>query len=172
MNCAVLVQQSDLIMSDDKAIKDLEEVLALQKKAFLANQCPSIDERKTNIGKIPGMVLSNKDAIREALNQDFGSHPTAATDIVEILGVAGRAGYVISQLDKWMAHDSRDVDPQLFGGAKAEVRYQPKGVVGNIIRKINRSGYVFLLTYQHGIFHSIFLSDHCVRCLQPAIVSL
>ena len=67
-------------MSDDAAaIKQLEAALALQKKAFLKNQYPSIEERKANIGKIPGMVLANRDAIREALIKDFGAHPTAAT---------------------------------------------------------------------------------------------
>lgn len=122
-------------MSDSKAIKQLEAALSLQKKAFLRNQCPSIEERKANIGKIPGMLLSNRDAIRAAFNEDFGVHPTAATDIVEILGVAGRAAYVLSQLEKWTAYDNRDVDAQMYGAATAEVRYQPKGVVGNIVRE-------------------------------------
>lgn len=122
-------------MSDAAAIKQLEDALALQKKAFLKNQYPTIEERKANIGKIPGMVLANRDAIREALNKDFGSHPIATTDLVEVLGVAGRAAYVLSQIDKWTAPDVRDTDPHMYGNAVAEVRYQPKGVVGNIVRK-------------------------------------
>ncbi|KAF2436268.1 aldehyde dehydrogenase [Tothia fuscella] len=122
-------------MSDDTAaIKHLEEVLALQKKAFLKNQCPTAEERKANIGKIPGMVLSNRDAIREALAKDFGNHPTATTDMVEVLGVAGRAAYVLSKIDEWIKYDKRDFDAQLYGAtAKGEVRYQPKGVIGNIV---------------------------------------
>jgi coniferyl-aldehyde dehydrogenase len=123
-------------MLDDAAvIKQLENVLALQKKAFLKNQCPSAEERKANIGKIPVMVLSYRDAIREAMNKDFGSHPTAITDLVEVLGVAGRAAYAISKVDEWMKYDSREVDAQMYGStAKGEIRYQPKGVIGNIVR--------------------------------------
>lgn len=121
-------------MSDDAAIKQLENALALQKKAFLKNQYPSVDERKANIGKIPAMVLANRDAIREAMNKDFGSHPTAATDMIEVLGVAGRAAYVLSQIDKWTAVDYRDFDAHMYGNSKAEVRHQPKGVIGNIVR--------------------------------------
>lgn len=120
-------------MDDSKAIQQLEAALALQKKAFLKNQYPPLDERKANIGKIATMVMTNKDAIREALNQDFGNHPHAASDITEILGVAGRAQYVASQVDAWNAVDVRHVDPQMFGGSKAEVRYQPKGVIGIIV---------------------------------------
>lgn len=120
--------------ADEAAIKQLENALALQKAAFLKNQCPSAEERKANIGKIPGMVLSNREAIRNALSKDFGSHPTATTDMVEVLGVAGRAAYVISKVDEWIKYDNREVDAQLYGAsAKAEVRYQPKGVVGNIV---------------------------------------
>ena len=122
-------------MADDEAIQQLENALALQKKAFLKNQWPSVEERKANISKIPGLVLKNRDAIREAMSKDFGAHPTAVVDMVEVLGVAGRAAYVLSQLEKWTAVDSRDLDPQMFGQGKAEVRYQPKGVIGNIVRK-------------------------------------
>ena len=123
------------MVDDVAAIKQLENALALQKKAFLKNQCPSVEERKANIGKIPVMVLANRDAIREAMNKDFGTHPTATTDLVEVLGVAGRAAYVISKLDEWMKYDSRDVDAQMYGStAKGEIRYQPKGVIGNIVR--------------------------------------
>ena len=122
-------------MSDDAAIKQLEDALALQKKAFLKDQCPSLEERKANIGKIPAMVLANRDAICEAMHKDFGSHPNTTTDLIEILGVAGRAAYVLSQIDKWTAPDYRDLDPQMYGKGTAEVRYQPKGVIGNIVRE-------------------------------------
>lgn len=115
------------------SVEDLQRKLALQKKAFLKNQCPSIDERKQNVGKIAQMVLSNRDAIHEALQKDFGNHPRATSDLVEVLGVAGRAQYVISQLDKWMQEDRRDVDPQLYGKATAVMTYQPKGVIANIV---------------------------------------
>jgi coniferyl-aldehyde dehydrogenase len=126
-------------MSDDEAIQQLESALALQKKAFLKNQWPSVEERKANVGKIPGMVLANRDAIREAMSKDFGAHPTALTDMVEVLGVAGRAAYVMSQIEKWTAVESRDVDAQMYGSGKAEVRYQPKGVIGNIVRESSTS---------------------------------
>jgi coniferyl-aldehyde dehydrogenase len=121
-------------MSDDEATQQLENALALQKKAFLKNQWPSVEERKANVGKIASMLLTNRDAIREAIAKDFGSHPTATSDL-EVLGVAGRAAYVVSQIEKWTTVDSRDIDPQMYGAAKAEVRYQPKGVIGNIVRK-------------------------------------
>lgn len=143
-------------MSDSKAIQQLEEALARQKKAFLKHQYPSIEERKSWIGKIPGMVLANRDAIREALSKDFGSHPTATTDMVEVLGVAGRAAYVLSQIDKWTATDLRETDTHLHGESTAEVRHQPKGVIGNIVRKpILFTSRFSPLTIKPGTSHSI-----------------
>lgn len=152
-------------MSDAAAIQQLEKALALQKKAFLKNQLPPIEERKANVGKIASMVLTNRDAIREAMIKDFGAHPTAATDMTEVLGVAGRAAYVISQIDKWTAVDSRDVDSQMYGTATGEVRYQPKGVIGNIVRTLDRICLDEVkLTFQPGTSLSTCPLAHSARC--------
>jgi len=67
------------------------------------------------------------------MSADFGVHPELFTDLVEVLGVAGRAAYAIEQLESWMAEDQRYADPAFYGTAKAGIRYQPKGVVGNIV---------------------------------------
>ncbi len=79
------------------------------------------------------MLLGRRDEIRAAMSADFAAHPELFTDLVEVLGIAGRAAYAIEQLDTWMAEDERPADPALFGTARAGVRYQPKGVVGNIV---------------------------------------
>jgi len=60
-------------------------------------------------------------------------HPAAASDLIEVLGVAGRAQYAMSRLQAWMSAEEREIDPALFGTAKATVRQQPKGVIGNIV---------------------------------------
>ena len=122
-------------MSDGAAIQQLENALALQQKAFLKNQYPPVEERKVNVGKIAAVVLANRDAIREALQKDFGSHPAAASDFLEVLSVAGRAEYALSQIDDWTMVQRREVEPHMYGSSKGEIRYQPKGVIGNIVRK-------------------------------------
>ena len=67
------------------------------------------------------------------MSADFGVHPELFTDLVEVLGVAGRAAYAIEQLESWLAEDERFADPAFYGTARAAIRYQPKGVVGNIV---------------------------------------
>jgi coniferyl-aldehyde dehydrogenase len=118
---------------DGLAIAELHRLLAVQRTAFLAHPYPSADERKGHLGALAGMVMSHRDDIRAAMSADFGAHPDLFTDLVEVLGVAGRAAFAIEQLDGWMAQEERFTDPALYGTAKAAIRYQPKGVVGNIV---------------------------------------
>src|SRR5439155_13793981 len=106
---------------------------AVQRKAFLADPYPAPAERQEMLGALAGMVLGHRDQIRAAMSEDFGAHPDLFTDLVEVLGVAGRAAYAIEQLESWLAEDVRYTDPALYGTARAGVRYQPKGVVGNIV---------------------------------------
>ncbi len=118
---------------DATAIAELHEIVARQREAFRADPFPTLAERRELLGVLAEMVLAHRRQIEEAMSADFGVHPTVATDLIEVLGVAGRAAYAIERLEEWMAPESREVDPALFGSARAFVQPQPKGVVGNIV---------------------------------------
>lgn len=118
--------------SETAAIEELHEMVSRQRTAFLADPFPSLDERRGLLGALAGMVLSHRTEIEEAMSADFGVHPTLATDLIEVLGVAGRAAYAAEQLEAWMAPEPRYSDPALYGTGRAFVQPQPKGVVGNI----------------------------------------
>jgi coniferyl-aldehyde dehydrogenase len=123
----------DARVDDGPAIADLHRVFSLQRKAFRADPFVSADARRVNLVALASMVVGHRDAIRAAMVADFGAHPDLFTDLVEVLGVAGRAAYAAEQLDAWMAEDERFVDPAFYGTARAGIRFQPKGVVGNIV---------------------------------------
>lgn len=118
---------------DTAAIAELRDLLALQKKAFRAEPYPTLDVRRERLGALAAMMVMNRDRIREAMSADFAVHPELFTDLVEVLGVAGRAMYAAEQLEAWCAPDERFADPAFYGSAKAAIRMQPKGVVGNIV---------------------------------------
>jgi coniferyl-aldehyde dehydrogenase len=120
-------------VDDGPAIAELHRLHALQRAAYLADPYPSADERRTHLMMLAGMVLAHRDEIRTAMSDDFAVHPELFTDLVEVLGVAGRAAYAAERLDTWMAPDERDADPGFYGSARAGIRFQPKGVVGNIV---------------------------------------
>lgn len=118
--------------ADDAAIAELNEIVERQRAAFLADPFPTLEERHGLLAALAGMVMSHRTQIEEAMSADFGVHPTLATDLIEVLGVAGRAAYVAEQLEAWMAPEPRYADPALYGTGRAFVQPQPKGVVGNI----------------------------------------
>jgi coniferyl-aldehyde dehydrogenase len=118
---------------DAEAIVELEEIVARQRAAFLRDPLPSLEERQALLGALAQMIMGHRAQIQEALSADFGVHPTLATDLIEVLGVAGRAAYAAEELPAWMAGEPRPADPALFGSGRAFVQPQPKGVVGNIV---------------------------------------
>jgi coniferyl-aldehyde dehydrogenase len=118
--------------NDIVAIQELSETVECQRAAFLAEPFPSLGERQELLGALAAMVIRNRVHIEEAMNEDFGVHPTPATDLIEVLGVAGRAASAAAELESWMAPEPRFSDPTLFGTGRAYVQPQPKGVVGNI----------------------------------------
>jgi coniferyl-aldehyde dehydrogenase len=128
-----LIEDRSAITDDAVAIAELGEIVERQRAAFLANPFPSREERQALLQALAGMVLGHRTQIQEAMTADFGVHPTLATDLIEVLGVAGRAAYAAEHLETWMAEEPRFVDPALFGTGRAFVAPQPKGVVGNIV---------------------------------------
>ncbi|WP_442624522.1 aldehyde dehydrogenase family protein [Parasphingopyxis sp.] len=110
----------------------LSETIERQRSAFRADPYPDIAARTRNLQALAAMLVGNRRRICRAVRDDFGTHPDAFTDLIEILGPAGRAGYAIECLEAWMRDDERPAEGGLFGDARAFVRYEPKGVVGNM----------------------------------------
>src|SRR3954452_8886881 len=128
-----IVQQDPPATTEDRgAIDELHQIVERQRAAFLTDPFPTLQERQELLGALAGMVMSHRTRIEEAMSSDFGVHPALATDLIEVLGVAGRAAYAMEQLEQWMAPEPRWSDPALFGSGRAFVAPQPKGVVGNI----------------------------------------
>jgi coniferyl-aldehyde dehydrogenase len=128
-----LIENRSPAGDDAGAITELEEIVERQRAAFLAGPFPSLTERRELLQALAGMMLAHRVPIQEAMSADFGVHPTVAADLIEVLGVAGRAAYAAEQLETWMSPEPRHTDPALFGSGRAFVQPQPKGVVGNIV---------------------------------------
>ena len=115
------------------AIAALQDAFATQRRAFAADRFPPLAERRRRIEALMGMMATYRVRINKALSQDFGVHPEPASDLIEVLGVLGRARYVLENLETWMQPEPRATDPGLHGTARAYIQHQPKGVVGNIV---------------------------------------
>ena len=129
-----IVENSSITTGEDAvAIAELKQIVARQQQAFLDDPFPSLQQRTALLGALAGMLLGYRSQIEDAMSSDFGTHPRLATDLIEVLGPAGRAGYAVEQLESWMAPEPRWADPTLFGSGRAFVQPQPKGVIGNIV---------------------------------------
>ena len=88
--------------NDAAAIAALQLAFAAQRTAFAADRQPTLEERRSRIEKLMVMMLTYRERISAALSSDFGAHPVPASDLIEVLGLVGRARYVLEHLETWM----------------------------------------------------------------------
>ena len=92
---SLITPASSTEVDDGPAIAELHRLYAVQRAAFLADPYPDAATRKGHLAALAGMMMAHRDDIRAAMSADFGVHPELFTDLVEVLGVAGRAAYAI-----------------------------------------------------------------------------
>ena len=112
----------------------MNALLARQKAAHLRDGEPSAQVRIDRIDRAIALLIDNRAAIEDAINQDFGSRSREATAFTDIAASIGPLKHAKENLAKWMRPEKRKPTPAILGlfGAKAEIRFQPKGVVGII----------------------------------------
>ncbi|WP_309092970.1 coniferyl aldehyde dehydrogenase [Phenylobacterium sp.] len=113
---------------------DMQGIQARPKAAHQRDGAPSAEERINRIDRCIQLLIDNRTAIEDALNADFGSRSREATAFTDVSGSIGPLKHAKANLRKWMRPEKRKTTPAILGlfGAKAEVRFQPKGVVGVI----------------------------------------
>jgi len=118
--------------SDD--VQMMRLVLARQKAAHLRDGAPSAQQRIERIDRCIALLVDHRKAIEDALDADFGARSRDATAFTDVAASIGPLKHARENLKKWMRPEKRKTTPAILGlfGAKAEVRYQPKGVIGII----------------------------------------
>ncbi|HEY2480936.1 MAG TPA: coniferyl aldehyde dehydrogenase [Caulobacteraceae bacterium] len=113
---------------------DMQTVLEAQKAAHLRDGAPSAELRIERIDRCIGLLVDYRGEIENALADDFGARSREATAFTDVASSIGTLKYAKERVKTWMRPERRKTTPGLLGlfGAKAEVRFQPKGVVGII----------------------------------------
>jgi coniferyl-aldehyde dehydrogenase len=114
--------------------QDLGALLDAQKGAQLRDGAPSAEVRIARIDRCIDLLASHRSEIEDALNADFGVRSREATAFTDVASSIGTLKHAKSNLKAWMRPERRRTSPPILGlfGARAEVRFQPKGVVGII----------------------------------------
>ena len=108
----------------------LNASLERMRAAQLESGIPSAAERKARLQKGIDLLVDNQDAIVKALDADYCGRPEPLT-LMETLSSLNHLKDAIKNVGRWMKPERRKVQfPLGLFGARAEIRYQPKGVVG------------------------------------------
>jgi len=112
----------------------MNAILARQKAAHLRDGAPSLEKRIDWLNRCIGLLVDYSDEIEQALNADFGARSIEATRFTDVAGSIGPLKFARANVAKWMKTQKRKTTPAILAlfGAKAEVQFQPKGVVGII----------------------------------------
>ena len=115
----------------DTPPQTLERILESQRRAFTAARPEPLSIRRDRIKRAMSILSQHGESLAEAMNADFGSRSFEGSMMTDIVSTIGFGKYCLKNLDHWAAPDKRSVRfPLGLMGAKAEVRYEPKGVIG------------------------------------------
>ena len=111
----------------------MENILEIQKKAFLKEGPPSLEKRTDLLKRCVALIETHQDKIIKALNQDFQNRSVDEIKISEIDQTIRNILFTIKKLNKWMQPQRRfsSLGTDLLG-AKSLVQPSPLGTVGII----------------------------------------
>jgi coniferyl-aldehyde dehydrogenase len=117
-----------------EAERRMAAILEAQRRAHLKDGPPSAATRIEWLERAIALLVGHKEAIAEALREDFGHRSVHASLLTDVSGSIGPLKHAKAHLKGWMKREKRRVSPAILGlfGARAYVEYQPKGVVGVI----------------------------------------
>ncbi|TPE62711.1 coniferyl aldehyde dehydrogenase [Sandaracinobacter neustonicus] len=111
----------------------MQLLLERQRAAFTAELPVGAAVRKDRLQRALRLVMEHKDGFVKALSDDFGHRSTEMSLITDIMASVKPLKHSLKHVDQWMRPEKRKLDfPLGLLGAKAEVQWQPKGVVGII----------------------------------------
>ncbi len=121
------------LATDAATIADLKNVFAAQRAAFLRDGTPSAKLRIDRIDRAIGLLVDHQKAICDAISEDFGCRAYEQSMLLDVFVAIEHLKYCRKHLHQWMKPERRSANlPFNLVGARAEIHYQPKGVVANI----------------------------------------
>ncbi len=111
----------------------MADVLKRQRAAFTAALPEPMAVRRDRIDRAIALLIDHQDAFAKAVSADFGHRSTEQTLMTDIMPSVGALKHAKKHFEGWGRNERRKaMFPLGLLGAKAEVTYQPKGVVGVI----------------------------------------
>lgn len=105
--------------------------LQRQRDAFTAARPEPMSVRKDRLKRVIAMMKETGEDFARAISRDFGHRSHEQSLMTDIMPSVTAAKYCLKHMDAWAKTEKRKPNfPLGLFGAKAELRYEPKGVVG------------------------------------------
>ncbi len=115
----------------EQGLDRMKAVLASQRQAFTLARPEPIAARKDRLNRIIAMMKDRGEDLARAISRDFGHRSHEQSMMTDIMPSVTAAKYCLKHLDGWARSERRKPNfPLGLLGARAEVRFEPKGVVG------------------------------------------
>ena len=110
---------------------DMQTTLQSQRKAFTAAMPEAMSVRRDRMDRAIAMLVDHAEDFAKAVSADFGHRSREQTLMTDIMPSLGAMKHARKHFESWAKGEKRKPTfPLGLLGAKAEVVYQPKGVVG------------------------------------------
>ena len=113
----------------NEAGSGLNQILVLQRSAFLRDSPPSLVQRRADLKKLRAAILTRRSEIEEVLNADFGHRSRHETAIMEMLALTWGSTTCTGTCAA-SCGASAGTSRFRMRFARAHVEYQPLGVIG------------------------------------------
>lgn len=108
-------------------------LLLAQKQSLLQERFPSAEVRIDRLNRLIDIHIQYKDRIIDALSSDFGGRSRVQSLVTDVVSTIGAIKYTRGKVKDWMRPQRRKLPSYAsLTGGRADVHYQPLGVVGNI----------------------------------------
>ena len=110
---------------------DMQSVLEKQRASFTAALPEPMSVRRDRIDRAIALLIDNAEDFAKAVSADFGHRSREQTLLTDIMPSVSAMKHAKKHFEAWAKGEKRKATfPLGLLGAKAEVVYQPKGVVG------------------------------------------
>jgi coniferyl-aldehyde dehydrogenase len=109
----------------------LQSALERARAVFGKARCLSASDRMARLEKLIDLLVDHQDEFVDAIAKDFGQRHRYQTLMGDIFNTIAHCKYAKKHVRRWMRAERRaTMMPMGLLGARTEIRYQPKGVVG------------------------------------------
>lgn len=118
-------------MFDETARDEMMTALGKQREAFTAARPEPLSTRNDRLERCARMLLAHGEDFARAMSADFGHRSHEQSMLTDIMPSMSLIRYSQKGMKAWSKPEKRHVAfPLNLLGARAEVRYEPKGVIG------------------------------------------